>query len=117
MPRACGPGETHAPVIIGGLRREGWWHEGLAGAGRRCGRSGRRDSAGGLLRRTVRWGSGFNPLGAPSAEDLEALRAGWWWRGGTRSALRPAGSCAAVGPQWVLHDHGTWSVNIADQVP
>jgi len=29
-----------------------------------------------LLRRLVRWGSGFNPLGAPSAADLAALRAG-----------------------------------------
>jgi probable F420-dependent oxidoreductase len=29
-----------------------------------------------LLRRIVRWGSGFNPLGAPSAADLAALRAG-----------------------------------------
>ena len=27
-----------------------------------------------LLRRLVRWGSGFNPLGAPSAADLAALR-------------------------------------------
>jgi probable F420-dependent oxidoreductase len=29
-----------------------------------------------LLRRLVRWGSGFNPLGAPSAADLRALREG-----------------------------------------
>jgi probable F420-dependent oxidoreductase len=29
-----------------------------------------------LLRRLVRWGSGFNPLGTPSAEDLAALRDG-----------------------------------------
>jgi len=29
-----------------------------------------------LLRRVVRWGSGFNPLGTPSAEDLAALRDG-----------------------------------------
>jgi hypothetical protein len=29
-----------------------------------------------LLRRLVRWGSGFNPLGAPSAGDLAALREG-----------------------------------------
>jgi hypothetical protein len=32
-------------------------------------------------------------------------------------ALRAAGSCAAAGPEWGLHDHGTWSANIADQVP
>ena len=30
----------------------------------------------GLLRRLVRWGSGFNPLGAPSADDLAALHDG-----------------------------------------
>jgi len=29
-----------------------------------------------LLRRLVRWGSGFNPLGRPSAQDLAALRDG-----------------------------------------
>jgi probable F420-dependent oxidoreductase len=29
-----------------------------------------------LLRRLVRWGSGFNPLGTPSAADLAALRDG-----------------------------------------
>ncbi|TVZ05645.1 hypothetical protein EAS64_14165 [Trebonia kvetii] len=29
-----------------------------------------------LLRRLVRWGSGFNPLGTPSADDLAALRDG-----------------------------------------
>ena len=31
---------------------------------------------GALLRRLVRWGKGFNPLGRPTHEDLEALTAG-----------------------------------------
>jgi hypothetical protein len=41
-----------------------------------------------------------------------AVPSGW-----ARSALRAARSCAAAGPQWVLHDHGTWSVIFTDQVP
>ena len=44
-----------------------------------------------LLRRIVRWGSGFNPLGAPSAADLAALR------GGLRAAGRDMAELELVG--------------------
>ena len=44
-----------------------------------------------LLRRLVRWGSGFNPLGAPSEADLPALRSG------LRAAGRDPASIELVG--------------------
>jgi hypothetical protein len=44
-----------------------------------------------LLRRLVEYGSGFNPLGAPSDEDLERLR------GGMRAAGRDPAELEMVG--------------------
>jgi probable F420-dependent oxidoreductase len=44
-----------------------------------------------LLRRLVRWGSGFNPLGAPSPADLDALRAGLRAAGRGPAALEMVG--------------------------
>ncbi len=44
-----------------------------------------------LLRRLVRWGSGFNPLGSPPAADLELLRSG------LISAGRDPGSVEMIG--------------------
>jgi hypothetical protein len=44
-----------------------------------------------LLRRLVRFGSGFNPLGSPSDEDLARLRAGM------RAAGRDVGELELVG--------------------
>ncbi len=60
-----------------------------------------------LLRRLVEFGSGFNPLGAPSDEDLERLRAGMRAAGrdplelemvgGTRGRFPDAESAADLG--------------------
>lgn len=44
-----------------------------------------------LLRRLVRWGSGFNPLGAPSPADLDALRLGLVAAGREPDALEMVG--------------------------
>jgi probable F420-dependent oxidoreductase len=51
-----------------------------------------------LLRRLVRWGSGFNPLGAPSPADLEALRAGLAEAGRDPAALEMVGGLRARFP-------------------
>jgi probable F420-dependent oxidoreductase len=51
-----------------------------------------------LLRRIVRWGSGFNPLGAPSAEDLEVLRGGLLAAGREPAALEMVGGLRARFP-------------------
>jgi probable F420-dependent oxidoreductase len=69
-----------------------------------------------LLRRLVRYGHGFHPVGEPSADDLASLTAGlaaagrsvdgFELIGGTRAVFRDADSCAdlapamdAIGPQ------------------
>lgn len=56
-----------------------------------------------LLRRLVRWGSGFNPLGAPSPADLDALRAGLVAAGREPDALEMVGGLRArfSGPEVV----------------
>ncbi|MEV4371267.1 TIGR03619 family F420-dependent LLM class oxidoreductase [Nonomuraea sp. NPDC049637] len=61
-----------------------------------------------LLRRMTRWGSGFNPLGYPPAEDIKALADGMKaagrdigeleLAGGTRAVFPDAVSCAPLGP-------------------
>ncbi|WP_218004549.1 TIGR03619 family F420-dependent LLM class oxidoreductase [Microtetraspora niveoalba] len=60
-----------------------------------------------LLRRLVRYGHGFNPLGYPSAEDMQALAEGMAaagrdiaeleLAGGTRAVFPDARSCADLG--------------------
>ena len=59
---------------------------------------GGRRMHGPLLRRLVRWGQGFNPLGTPTQADLDVLRAGlspqagillrWRWSAASGGALR-----------------------------
>jgi hypothetical protein len=56
-------------------------------------------------------GCGCPVSNTPATLSVGAVRLG------PESGLRAAGSCAGAGPEWMLHDHGTWPVNIADQVP